>query len=125
LDALLDVVTLPSDGVVEAAGKDNALVGPTLADKTSDQAQSQVATKADDAEIPMHIWDERLLPNLPQYLRAKIPLQFISLRCNGGEEVFLETFFFGSRRNPEVFVGLKIPGKPEWLFFQLGWIVPH
>ncbi len=99
MDALLDVVTLPSDGVVEAAGKDNALVGPTLADKTSDQAQSQVATKADDAEIPMHIWDERLLPNLPQYLRAKIPLQFISLRCNGGEEVFLETFFFGSRRN--------------------------
>jgi hypothetical protein len=76
LDALLEAADLPSGGFVEATGKGNALVGPTLAEGTptieSDQARFQGATKADDAEIPMHLWGERLLPDLPQPHRSKI-----------------------------------------------------
>ncbi len=47
-----------------------------------EQKRMQVATKSDDAEVPEHLWDSRILPNLLQGERSRIlrPIRTLALR---------------------------------------------
>jgi hypothetical protein len=68
-------------------------VSPTLAQADSldwesqilmeqEQKRMQTATKSDDAEVPEHLWDSRILPHLLQGERTKIlkPIRTLALR---------------------------------------------
>jgi len=58
--------------------------------------QMQVATKADDSEVPVHIWDHRILPNQDQAVRGPIlnALRGFALRwwCKHTRRDFLRWF---------------------------------
>jgi hypothetical protein len=66
---------LPNDTTAEL-GVENQMI------MEAEHKLLQGATKADDAAIPMQLWDERILPALPQQQRSKIlvPIRNLALR---------------------------------------------
>jgi hypothetical protein len=55
-----------------------------------EQRRMQTATKSDDAEVPEHLWDSRILPHLLQGERTKIQSPFELWPSVGGDATYYE-----------------------------------
>ncbi len=93
------------------------LVDAMLAQRYQEEAEAkrmQAATKADDAEVPVTLWDQRILPNMLQAERGPILNVIRNFCLQWWERNVLRDFLAWFQRTPDCLVAHQFKLRQVW-----------